>query len=90
MTPDNVVRRVALAGDLAAGRLPGIGPKLPRQLRYLFSIAVIYLMNILVLGLVLTFICDTFDLADLASAMRGSVSEAYARFARAAGTLSAR
>ena len=57
---------------------------------YLFSIAVIYLMNILVLGLVLTFICDTFDLADLASAMRGSVSEAYARFARAAGTLSAR
>ena len=29
MTPDNVVRRVALAGDLAAGRLPGLGAKTP-------------------------------------------------------------
>jgi hypothetical protein len=57
---------------------------------YLFSISIIYLMNILVLGLVLTFICPDFGMGDLASALRVNIASGYARFARAAGVLSDR
>ncbi len=57
---------------------------------YLFSITVIYLMNILVLGLLLTFICPDFGAGDLLSALRGKFAESYARFGAAAGVLSER
>lgn len=55
---------------------------------YLFSVAVIYLMNILVLGLLLTFICPDFGVRELAAALRANISSAYARFGSAVGVLS--
>ncbi|MDD5557663.1 MAG: hypothetical protein PHN82_10520 [bacterium] len=53
---------------------------------YLFSAAVIYLMNMAVLGLILTFICPAFSLADLAEAFRSCIAESYGRFLDAAGS----
>jgi len=47
---------------------------------YLFSLALIYFMNVLVLGLVLTFISPDFDIADLSAVFKRNLSHSYARF----------
>jgi len=54
---------------------------------YLFSLTVIYVMNIIVLGLVLIFISPDFRFADLATALRENISTSYARFGNALGHL---
>lgn len=47
---------------------------------YLFSVTIIYIMNIVVLGLVLTLISPGFTLASLIAAFRENLSTSYARF----------
>jgi hypothetical protein len=53
---------------------------------YLFSLAIIYFMNVLMLGFVLTFICPDFRLADLSAAFGGNITESYDRFRSAVGS----
>ena len=54
---------------------------------YMFSLALIYLMNIVVLGCVLIVICPAFTFSDLLSAFRDNISLSYVRFSRAVGLL---
>jgi len=54
---------------------------------YLFSLTIIYVMNVIVLGLVLTFISPDFHFTDLTAALRDNVSASYARFGGAVGPL---
>ena len=50
---------------------------------YLFSLTVIYVMNVIILGMVLVFICPDFGWADLRQAFAGDISGSYARFREA-------
>jgi len=54
---------------------------------YLFSITLIYIMNVAVLGLVLTFISPDFTVSDLISVFRENLSTSYAGFNDALGRL---
>jgi hypothetical protein len=54
---------------------------------YLFSLTIIYSMNIIVLGMVLIFISPEFRFSDLAAALRENISTSYARFGNALGSL---
>ena len=54
---------------------------------YLFSLTIIYVMNVVVLGLVLIFISPDFHFSDLATALWENVSASYARFGSAVGPL---
>ncbi|MCX6356756.1 MAG: hypothetical protein NT045_02595 [Candidatus Aureabacteria bacterium] len=59
-----------------------------KQNGYLFSLTVIYIMNIIVLGLVLTFISPDFAAGDLVRIFSENISVSYARFGNAATSLS--
>lgn len=57
---------------------------------YLFSLTIIYFMNVLILGIVLLFVCPDFGWADLKGAFVDNISDSYSRFREAAGLVSER
>ncbi len=54
---------------------------------YLFSLTIIYIMNVVVLGLVLIFISPDFRFADLRAALRENIFTSYSRFGSSVAAL---